>query len=274
MPRSEPAHLSRRAASLGRGAERVRAHLYAARMSLETSMTELMDRLAGWSKFPKYQLERRVDIFLTPFLAPYLGHRLAGDPAAATLVAPEFPLLASLVRETPLPYHHPEWTAHTVNADYLVHLARPGRAPSWVLVELKTDASSYRDRQDELYWNAIALGMPELREHLRLVRKHTEARHRPKYDVLEAALAGFDATPTETVELAYLGPAASRASTPDYVSSAAPGDPRRDRVHFLSLAAFAREPDGWVPEEHRALWAHVRGLLARITADDAEPDAR
>lgn len=241
-------------------------------MSLDTSIAELMTRLVDWSKFPKYQLERRVDVFLTPFLAPYLGHRLAGDPANATLVAPEFPLLASL-RLTPEERRTRKATAHTVNADYLVRLDRPARGSSWVLVELKTDGHSYCDRQFRGYWNAMALPMSAHREHLRLVEDRTESRHDAKYAEVERALDRHHRPGAQVIEVAYLGPAPARAPLPEEVRNASPDDPRRDRVHLLSLAALAREPDGWVPDEHRALWTHVRRLLVSITSAAPEPDA-
>lgn len=240
-------------------------------MSLNESMTELMDRLAMWSGFPKYQLERRVDIFLTPFLAPWIGRCL---DAEATLVAPEFPILASLGKEAPPPYGHKDWTAHTVNADYLVHVERRRGARSWLLVELKTDGHSYRDAQHCLYWNALDRPMSKLRADLKLVREHTETRHKPKYDALEHALERFDDRPTEVIELAYLGPGASRAISPDCARKAAPSDPRRDRVHLLSLEALVTAPDEWVPERHRELWIHVRSLLQRIAPATRVGDAR
>jgi hypothetical protein len=237
-------------------------------MSLDNSIAELMIRLADWSRFPKYQLERRVDIFLTPFLASYVGWRLAGDASAARLVAPEFPLLASREGKPARKNGKKAPTAHTVNVDYLLHLERRTGQRSWVLVELKTDRHSYRDRQDVLYWKALDTGMSKLRKDLEFVRDHTKERHRPKYDAVELALKSLDHLPAESLELAYLGPGASRASAPDCVRDADPEDPRRDRIHFLSLSAFARDPDDWVPETHRALWKHVRGLLERIAPEE------
>src|SRR5512133_2282554 len=93
-------------------------------MSLDSSIANLMARLSDWRGFPKYSLERRVDIFLTPFLESFIGWKLN---AHATLVAPEFPLLASLKDLTPPEHGTKQWTAHTVNVDYLMHLRRHGR---------------------------------------------------------------------------------------------------------------------------------------------------
>ena len=237
-------------------------------MSLDASITELMKRLADWASFPKYQLERRVDIFLTPFLASWIGQRLGGE---ATLVAPEFPILASY-RHGPSAPDGQKPTALTVNADYLVHLQRRNGERSWVLVELKTDAQSYSEPQFAVYWNAMAHPMSKLRADLGLVRERTASRHKPKYDLLERALK-HDARPAERTELAYLAPRASPVSAPECVRRADPSDPRRDRVHFLSLEALASGPDDWVPDAHRALWPHVRDLLQRITVSAKDVDA-
>lgn len=60
---------------------------------LKRSLDLLVNRMVAFSRFPKYSLERRVDIFLAPFLEAYVTTRL-GRPAR--LVAPEFPVLADL----------------------------------------------------------------------------------------------------------------------------------------------------------------------------------
>lgn len=56
-------------------------------------MASIIARLVDWSRFPKYQLERRIDIFLTPFLDSFISGELRSP---AVLVAPEFPLLSDL----------------------------------------------------------------------------------------------------------------------------------------------------------------------------------
>jgi len=235
-------------------------------MSLESSIASLMNRLADWGGFPKYSLERRVDIFLTPFLESFIGSKLNG---VATLVAPEFPLLANLKEADPPTPDSDEWTAHTVNVDYLMYLRRNGgREDAWLFVELKTDAHSCRDKQDVTYWNAIDLPMARLRADIDLVAENTKQRHEAKYLRLKAAFDGV-ADATNRIELAYLGPRKKSQPKPPFIESAPPEDPRRDRVHFLSLTELANQPDEIVPPEHRELWAHVRKLLR-----DIDPESR
>ncbi len=106
-------------------------------MSQQSSLEVLFARLREWSRFPKYSLERRIDIFLTPFLAPFLSARME---APVTLVAPEFPIKL-------------ESSNQSVNVDYL--LRRDGRAPAWIFLELKTDARSLRDEQLAHYLREI-----------------------------------------------------------------------------------------------------------------------
>jgi hypothetical protein len=234
-------------------------------MSLEHSIQDIVDRLADWGGFPKYSLERRVDIFLTPFLASFLGWKLNGE---ATLIAPEFPLLASRKDSSPPPPDSAEWTAHTVNVDYLLYLRRlVPRESAWLLVELKTDGSPCRDKQDLTYWNAIQGPMSDLLADIDRVAERTAQRHEPKYLKLKAALAAGD-TSTERLELAYLGPRPKNQPKPSFLADTAPEDDRRDRVHFLSLGALANQPDEVVPPEHRALWRHVKRLLEHIEPDE------
>lgn len=42
-------------------------------MPLDASVTESLSRIEEWRGFPKYALERRLDIFLTPYLTSYVG---------------------------------------------------------------------------------------------------------------------------------------------------------------------------------------------------------
>jgi hypothetical protein len=226
-------------------------------MSLDYSIAHLMNRLTSWSAFPKYSLERRVDIFLTPFLEGFIGRMLEGE---ATLVAPEFPLLATLLDNEVPQRDAKKWPAHTVNVDYLLHVRRDGARPSWVFVELKTDGGSYRSKQDLTYWNAIGHEMKELKEHLALVQK--ASKHKQKYATLRAAFARFEPVANDEIELVYLGPGPKEP--PPHIRDARRDDDRRDRVRYVSLAAFAGQHLDALPAEHRELWPHVRDLLRNI----------
>ncbi len=173
---------------------------------LERSLFQLVDRLLEHSTFPKYSLERRVDVFLLPFLEAML--RAKFDPGAR-LVAPEFPVLADLREAGPyatLPTsddeesRSPKLSRRTVNVDYLFHL--PGPPARWLFVELKTDVRSFDSDQADLYAIARLRGMSRLRTDLEFVCRNT--RQRRKYETL------LDAMPRtsdgEPLKIAYLAP--------------------------------------------------------------------
>jgi hypothetical protein len=140
-------------------------------MSVERSIRDIFTRLEDWSRYPKYALERRLDIFLTPFLADFIADMLAEDakgPREELILAmPEFPLRHRANHQT-------------VNADYLLY--RPGRN-QWLIVELKTDAGSVSKKQLKFYRSLRAhpRTMDSLLGHIDEVREHSKAPFRTKY---------------------------------------------------------------------------------------------
>lgn len=229
-------------------------------MSLDYSIASIMSRLVEWGALPKYQLERRVDIFLTPFLERFIGRRLNGR---ATLVAPEFPLPRSLkdaIRTDAVVASD----SRTINVDYLFSLQRPDpHLSAWVLLELKTDPGSSKDEQDVAYRTARSIGMHKLRGFLDQVRKDSK-KHRAKYDRLLSRIyrRGFAC---DRIELAYLTPHNLAADL---------ADPADNPTHSFSLRELAEQPRSWVAPEHRELWPHVRDLLLAVDAAHGVRSAR
>lgn len=223
-------------------------------MSLDYSIAQLVNRLADWSKFPKYSLERRIDIFLTPFIEGFIGNRLNGQ---ARLIAPEFPLPADL-RIAPLQLDETAPSARTVNVDYLLHIARGGLGVSaWVFLELKTDASSFDREQLALYECAARRTMPVLIRDIEQVQRATAERHREKYAKLRAAVAAVDRI-EDPIEIAYLSP-----EPRDGFPRSNPGKPP---INCFTLGEFAEQRVEEIPPEHRDLWPYVRDLLRLVNA--------
>lgn len=220
--------------------------VYAADVTIDDSISLLMKRLVDWSEFPKYALERRIDIFVTPFLEGFVGRKLGGT---ARLIAPEFPLPAALRDEFPQDGHPAD--ALTVNVDYLLSLDRPAPGSgTWVFLELKTDALSFKEPQLKLYRRARARTMRILVEDVRRVGKETKARHRPKYAKL---LSKLDCNLDAEIEIVYLSPMLRRGFPSD-----SPGE------YFWTLSEFAAQSEEQIDPEHRALWSHVQELLRHI----------
>jgi hypothetical protein len=219
-------------------------------MSLDDSISSIMSRLAQWSRFPKYQLERRIDIFLTPFLESFVSAQLTRP---ARLVAPEFPILSELAKHG-AKADRATLSCSTVNVDYLLHV--PGPEAEWLFLELKTDCSSFRQDQADRYAIARDRGMGQLLGDLRRVLEKTEATE--KYQALHDALPAI-ASEGEPIHIAYLAPEAVREEALRLGSA-----DRRIVDHFFSLHAFANMDVDVIPPEHRALWPYVRDLLRAI----------
>ncbi len=229
-------------------------------MSLEHSISAIMNRLSDWSRFPKYQLERRIDIFLTPFLEAFVGAQLGGK---ATILAPEFPLLASLrpakksdlLGQPPPPEEKPK--ALTVNVDYLLRFERAAQQPAWVFLELKTDSRSFDPDQAALYLVARERGMSLLLEDIQFVRSRPSAP-KAKYATLQASLPAPDQA-APPILVAYLGPSSLAATATRWTDEAG-----RRIDHFLSLSDFASMPDARIDPADRELWQLVAKLLRSI----------
>lgn len=232
-------------------------------MSLHDSVQAICRSLEVWAAYPKYAFERRVDILLTPFLEAYLSSELGG---VAMLVAPEFPILASLrPKAKPVkPGARPPPAGLTVNVDYLFHIDRGGRG-AWVLLELKTDRGSFDVDQHAIYEvartglrkkspvNAKRLPSP-MATLLAEVKKVERLTSKPgKYRALRKHVIGFRHA-GDPIEVVYLAPTGMRG-----YSKATHGSPTR----LLPLEEFSSLDRKGVPLEHADLWPHVALLLRR-----------
>lgn len=221
-------------------------------MDADQSLVDIFQRLESWARLPKYALERRLDIFLTPFLEEFLT-RETGAPV--TLVVPEFPILSEIALVAPstpglTPMPLGAVSARTVNADFL--LRRGGPDPAWILLELKTDAASIGRKQLDRYVAAQRVGMAGLLDHLRTrVLASTASRHDPRYGRVIAAVERYAA---DRVEIVYLAPQLVHGLRPAAEALAA-GDRRSARCHLLRDFAASG------PYRHAALWERVRRLI-------------
>jgi hypothetical protein len=98
-------------------------------------INELFALLAANKKFPSYQAERRIDIFINFFLEDILTHHFPGSEVSC--IAPEFPLKK-------------ESSNQSTNVDYLC-VRKTGQEQRILFVELKTDTASFDKKQFETY---------------------------------------------------------------------------------------------------------------------------
>ena len=141
--------------------------------SLSKRVLEKLDR---WRHYPKFQLERHVDIFLA-FWLPQVLEAHSGQPIDRRLI-PEFPIKKSLFANAK--------GRETVNMDFLA--LSEDKATAW-LVELKTEMSSRRDSQDKALEAAVDLDWEEvLGGLLSVIQRYGKRERDRKYRYLSRRL--------------------------------------------------------------------------------------
>ncbi|MCB0200712.1 MAG: hypothetical protein H6649_12920 [Caldilineae bacterium] len=110
----------------------------------------LFSRMDDWQHLPKYQLERRADLFFSLYLAEAIEVKV-GFPINPQIV-PEFPVKKCFVKPG-------DTSSQSINIDYLA-VSQSGDVA--ILVELKTDEKSRNLAQDEALFAAHKVGLPTL----------------------------------------------------------------------------------------------------------------
>lgn len=110
----------------------------------------LFDRMDAWRHFPSYQLERRADLFFSLYLPEVLEAKLG--LAVGNQIVPEFPVrIGTIYPDKP--------TNESYKIDYV---ALSADAKTAILVELKTDGKSRRDKQDKYLLASRKAGLSAL----------------------------------------------------------------------------------------------------------------
>lgn len=206
---------------------------------------KLFENLDRWRHLPAYQLERRADVFFGAYLHPFCVERFGAE--YSEVVIPEFPLKLGII------WPGSSSPSKSVKVDYL--LFAPGHA---LFVELKTDAGSRRDTQDEYLVRAEEIGLAPLLEGV--VEIARVSSYTDKYMCLLAELgeAGVLKLPDGFVEL--IGEAPTRRKNQAIGAVCVTGE-LPVRVCFLQPEADSRLEAGGpdtrlnagVPSESREL---------------------
>ena len=107
-------------------------------MTTEQLIDRIFDQLDDWRHLPAYQLERRADIFFAIYLQVIIKKKFSED---IDFIVPEFPVrIGNIYR-----------TKHLTNPNLsfkIDYVAVSNKSKKVFLIELKTDDSSRRDKQD------------------------------------------------------------------------------------------------------------------------------
>jgi hypothetical protein len=140
-------------------------------MTFATDLAQLFAILDAYRNLPAYKLEPRADPFFALFLPPVLSSHL-GVELHPTII-PEFPL-----RRGTLWGENTEAASASVKVDYI---AFSKDCSQGYLVELKTDAASRRDKQDDYLKDAQRVGLRALINGVLQICLDTSSHSLPKY---------------------------------------------------------------------------------------------
>ena len=144
----------------------------------------LFNLLVANKEFPNYQAERRIDIFINYFVEKILSSYLEKE---TVFVCPEFPLKKTN-------------TNQSTKLDYLCKTKN-----EIVFVELKTDASSLKTEQADIY---LKSSWTQCLADLKIIYDAVKNKeHRKKYDVLMATIHTIELTEENTpLKILYISP--------------------------------------------------------------------
>ncbi len=174
----------------------------------DPTIETVFNTLDKWRHLPKYQLERRADIFFALFLTDVLENHCGTK--FERLVIPEFPLRHGTLgtnkgRVGP---------NQSVNVDYAAFSKDYNKV---FFIELKTDMKSIRPAQDRYLNEAAKKEFKELVEGVCLIRKH--GKQPKKYERLLELLSEV---PVDAVEhkpqIVYIQPKYSKQNHQDHAT--------------------------------------------------------
>lgn len=146
---------------------------------MSAQIDNLFNLLDDWRHLPKYQLERRADIFFALYMKEIIEHAFPGAVIERKHIIPEFPLRKGVMND-----QTPDDDRST-NVDYMVF---DEKHRTVYLVELKTDENSAGPGQRALL-AAAAEKMPELiKGILHIATKPLLKQHKTKYEALRQKL--------------------------------------------------------------------------------------
>jgi len=147
--------------------------------------------LDRWRHLPAYQLERRADIFFSAYLKGML-EEFTGTELEERII-PELPIKRDII-----------WPDKPSNQSVKVDYALFSKDRNTVyLVELKTDAASRRDSQDDYLEKARRAGLPCILEGIKAIALKTNARQKYYHLLVSLSELGLMSLPADLEDYLY-----------------------------------------------------------------------
>ncbi|MBF0316322.1 MAG: hypothetical protein HQK52_23085 [Oligoflexia bacterium] len=157
-------------------------------MNTEKTINMIFENLTDWSNIPKYQLERRIDIFFTPYLETIINHHYGEKGFHPDLIIPEFPLKK-------------DCSNRSSNIDYF--LCDFERAHI-CLLELKTNKKSFDPVQLRNMIDASLNDVAMIVNNIRKIKKTT--RQKEKYKKLIEKIESISDQKRYLMDVVYIYP--------------------------------------------------------------------
>jgi len=189
-------------------------------MDSHQAMGKIFNNLTMWRNLPKYQLERRADMFFGLYVKDIVEYHFRSDKIKLSdVVIPEFPIGKNIIEKLKREKnpHLPEYgpTLQSVNVDYVLF----GKNIVY-FIELKTDMGSRDEIQDEYLEYVDGENINQFLDHIKEV-KNKGNKYREKYQFLweQLKLAGlvleeshYPSSDT-TIKVVYIQPSADKCIT-------------------------------------------------------------
>lgn len=135
-------------------------------------IANLFKNLDNWRRHPKYQLERRVDIFFSLYLKEVLEDKFKSDNGfyIADKLIPEFPVRKGTILEDFKDHQHKNMS---YNIDYLTTCKD---SKNIIFVELKTEQKSINKNQNNCLKETKEIDFIKILEGIKELCKATEAK--------------------------------------------------------------------------------------------------
>ncbi|MCX6250559.1 MAG: hypothetical protein NTX61_07400 [Bacteroidetes bacterium] len=197
-------------------------------------LQKLVNLLEYNQKFPKYQSERRVDIFFNLFLPDIIQWHFGKD-YHVDIIIPELPIKK-------------DENHQSTNLDYFAICNDQHKG---FLIELKTDVNSCSINQFESYLKVQSDGFDKIKTGIRQIYHATNKQYREKYAYLTSLLEPERTNQDLLLEILYILPAAGKKKLAKVTRIQ--GQP----VHFITLESLA---DLEVNGDFKDEWAVIKSL--------------
>ena len=204
-------------------------HQYMVENTTLNFIDKMLKGMAFNKKFPKYQMERRLDILINMFLPDIIGKHI-GPEFVPDIIIPELPIKRDADNQS-------------TNIDYFAY-SRSKK--TGFLIELKTDPNSCNRIQLNQYIRVRKDGFGKVINGIEDIRKNTKNNYRKKYDHLLSTLSTNGLDSNIRLEIIFILPEKGKQKLKIQEGN-------QYKIHFITL----EELKNLCPINFQLEWEHI-----------------